>query len=76
MPSSSLSLDARAIYSVLPVDGTALGNIYLRTQFGWDEVHYTKVRAELEAEGLVVRGRGRGGGLARVKEAPKPKGEG
>jgi len=63
---SSLSQDARILYTVLPENGSAEGNIYLRNQFGWEEEYYEKLRDELESAGLIVRGRGRGGSIARA----------
>lgn len=65
----SLSPDARALHALLPVDGSTAGNIGLRNQLGWDEARYEAAREELDAAGLITRGRGKGGSLARVASA-------
>ncbi len=73
----SLSPDARALHAVLPVDGSTAGNIGLRNQLGWEEARYDAAREELDAAGLVSRGRGKGGSLARFSAAPSaPTGSG
>jgi adenine-specific DNA-methyltransferase len=77
MPLPSVSQDAHTLLSALPVDGTPAGNIGLRNQLGWDETRYEAAREELDAAGLIVRGRGKGGSLARVDNAPSaPTGSG
>ncbi len=69
MSLSSLSPDAQALLALLPAAGTTAGNIGLRNQLGWDEARYEAAREELDAAGLVTRGRGKGGSLARVGAA-------
>jgi adenine-specific DNA-methyltransferase len=65
----SLSPDARALHDLLPADGSTAGNIGLRNQLGWEEARYEAAREELDAAGLITRGRGKGGSLARVAGA-------
>jgi adenine-specific DNA-methyltransferase len=69
MPLPSVSQDAHTLLSALPVDGTPAGNIGLRNQLGWDEARYETAREELETASLIVRGRGKGGSLARLASA-------
>lgn len=72
MSQPSLSPHAQVLYAVLPQDGSAMGNIHLRNQFGWDEDYYLTLRDELEAASLIVRGKGRGGGISRKPAEPSP----
>jgi len=58
---------------VLAGFGGSAGNGRLLVELGWQEDTYARVRDELAEEGLIIRGRGRGGSvaLAEVKAATK-----
>jgi type I restriction enzyme M protein len=43
-----------------------VGNITLRSQLGWREERYWKVHQSLCENGRIVRGRGKGGSVARA----------
>ncbi len=58
-----LSADAERLREALPSDGSSLGNQKLRERLGLSPDTYASVVSELEAIGLVKRGRGRGGSL-------------
>ncbi|GAA4411358.1 class I SAM-dependent DNA methyltransferase [Fodinibacter luteus] len=61
------SVDAAALWAVLPDDGTALGNQRARTELGWkSERRYEAAKALLIATEEVAVGRGRGGSLRRT----------
>lgn len=62
--------------------GGSAGNGRLLTELGWQEDTYIRVRDELVEEGLIARGRGRGGSVAlaggtipeqRVESKPAPR---
>ena len=60
-----LSEQAEAVLSLLPEDGSGIGNGRLRDLSGLDEPTYDLVVLALVALGKARRGRGRGGSLAR-----------
>lgn len=62
---NKLSREARELLQQVPVDGDFIGNTKLQRRSGLGD-RYWKVRKELVSGGLVVRGKGRGGSIARV----------
>jgi type I restriction enzyme M protein len=62
--------------------GGSAGNGRLQTELGWQDDTYWRVQPALVEEGLIVKGRGRGGSVALadgVSPSPRPspiKGEG
>ncbi len=55
----------------LPIDGSALGNSTLRKELRWPESRYWEIRDDLLRQGLIQRGRGRGGSV-RLSSARPP----
>ncbi len=41
--------------------GGSISNAAFKTRLGWEGDRYDKIKAELDAEGLIIRGKGRGG---------------
>jgi hypothetical protein len=72
--------DEDKLLTLLPEDGTPVGNKRLREQLGWDPTHYFDVRDRLVERKILSIGRGRGGSAYRVKpvsvtktaEQPRP----
>ncbi len=62
-----LSSDARKLLELVPIDGNFIGNTTLekRSRLG---ARYWEVRQELLDKGLLTRGKGRGGSVARVEK--------
>lgn len=58
--------DRQRFLSILPPDGTLISNNQAMRELGWDSERYWNVHAELIAEGLLMRGRGRGGSVGLV----------
>jgi hypothetical protein len=58
---------AEKLLSLLPKDGSTIGNKRLRESLGWREVTYRRVRDALILEGMLELGRGRGGSVARSR---------
>ena len=61
--------DEDILLSLIPEDGTAVGNATLLRQLkqrGWSEEKYWSVRDHLLNEGVLVRGRGKGGSVRRT----------
>src|SRR5215203_1379964 len=57
------------LLSLVPEDGGAVGNVALLRQLkhrGWSEEKYWNVRDQLLNDGVLVRGRGKGGSVRRV----------
>jgi type I restriction enzyme M protein len=44
----------------------AIANGALRTELGWTDTRYWRIHSELFVEGKIVKGRGRGGTVARA----------
>jgi len=63
---NDLERDKEALLGQLPVDGGTIANPALQARLGWDTERYFAARNALVDEGLVVRGRGRGGTVRRV----------
>ena len=62
------SAAARAVLAALAVDGTSRGNIALRRELELDEASYAAAVKELVRAGMLRRGPGRGGTIARVSD--------
>lgn len=65
MTDDRLSPDERALFALLPRDGTRIGNIRARRELGWDDERYDRARGSLLRAGLVETGPGRGGTVGR-----------
>lgn len=55
------------ILTLLPPDGSSVGNASVRASLGLDWPQYQKVRDELVQDGLIELGRGRGGSVRRTR---------
>lgn len=60
-----LSADQQQLMGFLP-DSRPVGNKKLRQQLKWDSQYYFRIRNELIELGLLLKGRGQGGGVSRV----------
>ena len=76
---SQLDADLKdLILQLIPKDGTSIGNIKLQKQlteaaaFSFDEEDYKRVREVLIADGVLGKGRGRGGAVF-LAQAPASK---
>lgn len=54
------------LLALIPEDGRAIGNTELRRRLGWDEADYWSVRNGLIDDGVLEKGRGKGGSVRRV----------
>lgn len=71
---AQLTPDQQAVLDHLPADGSTMGNGALQRKLGWETDRYFSVRNSLADDGLIVRGRGRGGTVRRVDTvAPEAK---
>lgn len=59
-----LNNDKRVLLSQVPNDGTAIGNVRLRSLLGWPDDHYWAVRNMLVDDGTLMLGKGKGGSVA------------
>jgi hypothetical protein len=61
--------DSETLLSLVPADGSPIGNQRLRESLGWEEDRYLAARAPLIASGQLLTGSGRGGSvrLAQVE---------
>ncbi|WP_199286828.1 type I restriction-modification system subunit M [Nocardioides houyundeii] len=63
------SVDAEALWAVIPEDGSTIGNQRAREQLGWkSERRYDTSKALLLATGEIAVGRGRGGSVRRISD--------
>ncbi|GDY12845.1 restriction endonuclease subunit M [Planctomycetota bacterium] len=62
--------DSDALLNAIPGDGSTIGNINLRNQLGWDEERYAAARDALVAQGVLLKGQGRGGTVRRAGVTP------
>jgi hypothetical protein len=65
-PPSKLSKGAKKLLSLVPPDGVFIGNRTLQKRARLNKKHYWDLRKELVAAGLLTRGKGRGGSVARL----------
>jgi type I restriction enzyme M protein len=76
MPSQGASVpaadDSESLFARVPADGTTIGNGALREILGWPEGRYNAAKEALVANGLLVKGQGRGGTIRRAGQAPIP----
>lgn len=71
----SASTDLESLLALVPKDGTTIGNTKLRELLGWDADRYDRARDTLVAQGVLEKGRGRGGAVKRAGAAPGVKEE-
>ena len=57
---------AQQLMAEVPSDGSPIGNERLRRRLGWNEQQYWDTRNQLLEQGLILRGRGRGGAIFRA----------
>lgn len=62
-----ISAEAEMMIAELPSDGSTIGGLRLRSLLDLDNETYTCARNELDAAGLIIRGRGKGGTIARAE---------
>ncbi|WP_437931126.1 hypothetical protein WMF37_18495 [Sorangium sp. So ce291] len=60
--------DEHQLLAEIPSDGRAIGNTSLRNALGWTWDKYWDVRDRLIDQGLIEKGRGKGGSVRRVAE--------
>src|SRR4051794_16691705 len=61
--------DEDTLLNLVPEDGEAIGNVSLLrqlTQRGWSEEKYWSIRDHLLGQGVLTRGRGKGGSVRRT----------
>ncbi len=68
MPTDAAADHARLLEQV-PADGGIIGNGSLRAALGWDVARYETARDSLVSQGILMKGRGRGGSVRRVVAA-------
>lgn len=64
-PITDLPADERALFDLVPSDGSAVTNLSLIKRLGWKEEKYWRVRDRLLDTNTLIRGRGRGGSVRR-----------
>jgi hypothetical protein len=64
---AELSESAKKILEVLPKDGSMMGNISLRNRLGLDTSEFQKAKLQLQEQGKVVVGKGKGGSIGLVE---------
>jgi len=60
------SADRARLLNLVPVDGSAVGNVTLIRQLGWSDKRYWYARDYLLEEGVLVRAKGGGGAVRRA----------
>jgi hypothetical protein len=68
MSRPTLAEDRKTFLSALRKIDSSIGNLSLRASLGWTEDRYWKVHANLLSDGLITRGRGRGGSVRRARQ--------
>lgn len=53
----------------MPQDGSTVSNTVVQRKLGWKDDQYWRARDALVDQGLILRGRGRGGTIKRIKES-------
>ena len=71
MTSSDLSADEASLFTLVPKDGSTVGNIAAQRKLKWGDEQYWRVRDALVDRGLLAVGRGRGGTIRRVIDTPQ-----
>jgi len=66
----SRTADREILLRAIPESGQVIGNITLLKQLGWEEPRYWRVRDELLNDGLLLRGKGKGGSVRRAPSEP------
>ncbi len=69
---SQLTDDENEFISNMPKDGSAIGNIKLRSILGWDKQKYLQVKKPLLKKGIIQRGTGMGGSV-KISDVRKRK---
>jgi hypothetical protein len=67
--------DRARLLSLVPADGSAIGNIALMRSLKWSEHRYWYARDSLLEEGTIARAKGRGGAVRRVSLEEGPAAE-
>lgn len=67
-----LSGDAKAILEKLPKDGSLVGNVSLMRLLSMPPERFFQAKSELEAQSLIIYGRGRGGSTGLAKPGVTP----
>ena len=70
MARPSTAEDMKTFLSALPRN-QSIGNISLRSALGWSDTRYWRIHGNLVDTGRIVRGRGRGGTVARLTRAAR-----
>lgn len=60
-----------ALLEKIPTDGTLVGNVSLLKQLRWPEDRFWSIRDRLIDQGILEKGRGRGGSIRRVMPLPE-----
>jgi hypothetical protein len=64
---AGISPEAQMMISKLPAEGSTIGGLRLRTLLDVDNETYIRARHELDVAGLIIRGPGKGGTIARTE---------
>lgn len=70
MARPSTADDMKTFLSAIPRN-QRIGNIALRSALGWSDTRYWRIHGNLVENGRIVRGRGRGGTVARLTRAAR-----
>ena len=65
--------DHDRLLSLVPEDGSAVGNKWLRERLGWEPERYFEIRNRLVERKVLSTGRGRGGSVYRLTPIPVSK---
>jgi hypothetical protein len=63
------SLSAQFLSSLEAMPDSKAGNTSLRSQLGWDDDTYERIKELLVAAGRIEKGRGRGGSVRRIDDS-------
>ncbi len=67
-----LSANALEVLKLIPIDGSPVGNTFLRKRLGWPDDQYWDARKELLENKLIRTGKGRGGSVSLALAAGAP----